>query len=207
MDTHQRDIRTAKLVHIFFAKNETITDFYVESIIDKVHKGVFRSETSSNWHRKHKQHRTTAYNNDGIDQLLYKQKFTQKSYFNQDTIGSNNGKSISNGKSSTLHPFKSIRVDESGGIELPNISSGASATTLAESASTIGSNYNSSVARRNKRTKAANHQTDHCAQEFWSENLISSGGTLQQQYTKKWSFNKTDLKNKTVSFRLVSYFA
>lgn len=188
-----------------------------------MHKGVFKSETTSTWHRKHKQHRTSssigAYNG-GTDQLLSKQTLNQKSYFNQDTITNNNRNSIG-GKNSVLYPLKSIRVDESG-IEVPNTngipsslsplssssSSSTTTTTITSSignASAIGFNYNSSVSKRNKRTKIANHLNDHCAQEFWSENLAASNGILQQ-YSRKWSYNKTDLKSKTVSFRSVNIF-
>lgn len=116
----------------------------------------------------------------------------------------------------TSHRKNRIRVDESG-IEIPSINDNDknipvtnnsalayyfnNSSSSSSSSSNININSNISNMKKMKRMKNINHVMDHCTQEYWNENLISNGGTLQFQ--KKWSYNINELKNKTVSFRLV----
>lgn len=150
----------------------------MESIIDGMHKGVFRSDTPMNSHRKHKQHHSN-YNSNNKDE------FNRKIFSNHST----------NNMSSSSLPFlmKKIRVDESG-IEIPNSNVVQHMTAPMPS---INSSIN--IEKRNKRMKMNNHFVDHCPQEFWSETVIP--GNLQ--FTRRWSYSNDDVKNKTVSFRCV----
>lgn len=155
------------VVQLTRGSNVSITDFYVESSIDGMHNGVFRSDTPVNWHRKHKAHHA-SYNGDRVqsrDDFSNRKIFTNHLDANT-TVGQ-----------------KTIRVDESG-IEIPNSGERASAN-------------GTSFTKRSKRLKMSNHIGDHCTQGFWSENVAGS----RTQLTKRWSYNKADLKNKTVSFR------
>lgn len=174
------------------SKNENITDFYVEANIDGNHKGVFKSETQANWHRKHKQHHSSHYN----DHTQSKENFLNRKVFSNQFFTTTTTDSYIAGiktESSVTHPVKKIRVDESGIL----ISNGNDEQT----SSVILTPTNSSAMRRSKRLKMSNHMVDHCTQEYWNENVIAGSRTLQ--FTKRWLYTKTDLKNKTVSFRFV----
>lgn len=183
-------------VHVTLSKNENITDFYVEANIDGMHKGVFRSDTLVNWHRKHKQHHS-SYNG---DHTKAKDDFSNHKVFANQFIGSKNismmmaPSSSSTSMSSSSLMAKKIRVDESG-IEV---------TASIPSNSVLALNSSTSIGRRNKRLKMSNHIVDHCTQEFWSENVIP--GSRTTQFTRRWSYNKADLIKKTVSFRCVQNF-
>lgn len=187
-------------VHVTLSKNENITDFYVEANIDGMHKGVFRSDTPVNWHRKHKQHHS-SYNG---DHTQAKDDFSNHKVFANQFMGSNNismmmapsSSSTSSMSSSSSSSFmaKKIRVDESG-IEV---------TASIPTNSILALNSSTSIGRRNKRLKMSNHIADHCTQEFWSENV--NPGSRTTQFTRRWSYSKADLINKTVSFRCVQNF-
>ncbi|XP_031632855.1 uncharacterized protein LOC116346788 isoform X2 [Contarinia nasturtii] len=169
-------------VHVKLSKNESIDDFYMEAIIDGMHKGVFRSDTPMNWHRKHKQHHSN-YNGDNKDGFLNENRKLFSNHFMENNVSSS---------------MKKIRFDESG-IEIPNSNVGQHMT-----ASNPPINSSISIGRRNKRMKMNNHMVvDHCSQEFWSENVIESSRTSQLNVVRKWSYSIADLKNKTVSFRLL----
>lgn len=170
------------IVHVILSKNESVTDFFMESAIDGAHKGVFRSDIPVNWHRKHKQHHTN-YNG---DHLQSKDDFSKRKLFSSHFVGSNVT------RSTVAQNMKKVRVDESG-IEIPN-GHGERMTAL---------DYSTSLPRRSKRLKMSPHVADHCTQEFWSETINPSGRTV---FTRRWSYNKADLKNKTVTFRLVFDF-
>lgn len=182
-------------------------DFYVESIIDGMYKGTFRSDTQSNWHRKHKQHHAT--NNNNSEDYMFggeRERFQRRKWFdryqhkdkNGDTSStsntSSNGSSKSNGTNALLltHRKTRIRVDASG-IEVPSSYDNG---TIAANVNTLG--YNS-YTKKMKRMKNSNHLAEHCTQEYWYENVYSTGSALQLQ--KKWSFNRAEFANKTVSFR------
>lgn len=181
-------------VHVTLSKNENITDFYVEASIDGMHKGVFRSDIPVNWHRKHKQHHS-SYNG---DHTQAKDDFSNHNVFANQFIGSNNismvSPSSSTSASSSSLMAKKIRVDESG-IEV---------TASIPYNSVLALNSSTSIGRRNKRLKMNNHIVDHCTQEFWNENVIP--GSRTTQFTRRWSYSKADLINKTVSFRCVQNF-
>lgn len=174
-------------VHVDLSKNENITDFYVEAAIDGTHKGVFRSEAPTSWHRKHKPHHSN-YNGDHAQS---KDDFgNRRTYSNR--FNSNNESTAS---------IKKIRVDESG-ILIPN-GNGEQVTASIVPNNVLAPNSSLSFVRRSKRFKMTNHLADHCTQEYWSENVTP--GSRIMQFTKRWSYTKTDLKNKTASFRFVSW--
>lgn len=132
-------------------------------------KGTFQGDTTSNSHRKHKQHKT-------VEQLT-KENIKKKLFLNFRT---NNNENLS----------IPTRVDESGSVQLPNSNTNDSR---------IG--FNSSLTRR-KRIKMTNYNNlDHCNQVFWSDNLIE--GSDNEHYQRKWLYDVTGYKNKTVSFRWV----
>ncbi|XP_055323439.1 uncharacterized protein LOC129578625 isoform X2 [Sitodiplosis mosellana] len=189
-------------VHVTLSKNESITDFYVEASIDGMHKGVFRSDTPVNWHRKHKQHHS-SYNGDHTqakDEFSNRKVFAN--HFNGNDVSmmaatpSLSSSSLSSSSSSST--AKKIRVDESG-IEIPSVNVEQHMTAPIPSNSVLALNF--SIGRRNKRWKMSNHITDHCTQDYWSENVIP--GSRMTQFTRRWSYSKADLINKTVSFRLL----
>lgn len=187
------------IVHVTLSKNENITDFYVEASIDGMRKGVFRSDTPVNWHRKHKQHHS-SYNS---DHTQTKDEFSNRrvlaNHFNGNNVSTMLAPSSSSSSSSSpSSTVKKIRVDESG-IEIPNINVEQHMTASIPSNSVLA--LNSSIGKRNKRLKMSNHMVDHCTQEYWSENVIP--GTRMTQFTRRWSYSKADLINKTVSFRCV----
>lgn len=183
-------------VSVVLSKSENITDFFVEANIDDgTHKGIFRSETQSNWHRKHKQHHSNYYN----DHIQLKDNFfNRKVNSNQFITGTNVIGTTRNESKKIAQPNNRIRVDESG-ISIPNNNDD-------QTSGTFDSIPNASNAiRKTKRFKATSHVvSDHCVQEYWSENIAA--GSRINQFTKRWSYTKSDLKNKTVSFRLVSLF-
>lgn len=181
------------------SKNESIVDFYVESVIDGMHKGVFRSDTPINWHRKHKQHHASY----GGDRAQTKDDFGNRKAFSNHFMGDNVSTMVSTlSSSSSTSTVRKIRVDESG-IEIANgnVNGEPRLTASIPSNSVLALNSSTSLGRRNKRFKMGSHAVDHCMQEFWSENVIP--GSRTTQYTKRWSYSKADLKNKTVSFRCV----
>lgn len=188
-------------VYVVLSKNENITDFFVEANIDDgTHKGTFRSETQSNWHRKHKQHHSNYYN----DHIQSKDNFLNRKIISNQFMGTSVVGTTRNESTKIAQANSRIRVDESG-ILIPNNND--------EQASVVFNNNNnnsnytpnsSSSIRKTKRFKTTNHVADHCAQEYWSENIIAGSRIIQ--FTKRWSYTKTDLKNKTVSFRFVSHF-
>lgn len=196
------------------SKNESITDFYIDAAIDGTHKGVFKKDTPNNWHRKHKQHHSTYYNdhmqsgddfrnrkvfsNHAITTTTITTTTTSTSIPNIATATSTTSSSVVN-ESTVSQPMKRIRVDESG-ILIPNRNS-----EVVPASNVISSklaNSNSSSIRRNKRFKMTNHIGDHCNQDYWNENVFADRMT---QFSRRWSYTKTDLKNKTVSFRLVLF--
>lgn len=183
-------------VHVILSKNESIADFYMESTIDGVHKGVFRSDTPVNWHRKHKQHHTN-YNGDHVQSK--NDSGYHKFYASHIAAGTNN---TARTAAAAAQAMKKIRVDESG-IEIPN-NNGDRMTAPIPSNSVLpplsSLNYSTSLPKRNKRLKMGQHLTDHCIQEFWNENVNPGSRTV---FTRRWSYSKADLKNKTVTFRLV----
>lgn len=172
------------IVHVILSKNESIVDFYMDAVIDGAHTGVFRSEAPANWHRKHKQHHNG-------DRMQSKDDFINRKLYSSHFVGNNVTRP-------TAQVLKKIRVDESG-IEIPN-NGGERMTVSIPSNTVLPLNYSTSMPRRSKRLKMGQHIADHCAQEFWNENINPGGRTV---YTRRWSYSKADLKNKTVTFRFV----
>lgn len=183
----RNSVRCSYIVHVTLSENEGVTDFYVETKIDGMHKGVFRSDTPVNWHRKHKQHHT----NYG-DHSQTKDEFRNRKIFSTNFINNN--------VSTMMSPVKKIRVDESG-IEIPNNNVERHMTASIPSKNVLALNTSTSMGKRTKRMKMSSHIIDHCTQEFWSENGIPDSPT--NQFTRRWSYSKADLINKTVSFRCV----
>lgn len=182
-------------VNVVLSKNENITDFFVEAAIDGgTHKGIFRSETQSSWHRKHKQHHSNYFN----DHFQNIRKTFSNQFTGTSVIGTTRNESTKLAQANNR-----IRVDESG-ISVAN-NNDEQASAAFDSSSSSNSNYVPNLSnsmRKTKRFKATNnHATDHCAQEYWSESIVSGSRIIQ--FTKRWSYTKTDLKNKTVSFRFV----
>lgn len=176
-------------VNVVLSKTENITDFFVEASMDGgTYKGIFRSETQSNWHRKHKQHHSNYYN----DRIQSKDNLINRKIFSNQFTGTSNIGTI---KNDSAQPNNHIRVDESG-ILIPNNN---------DERASNNSNYNtqssSSSMRKTKRFKATNHMVDHCAQEYWTDNIVTGSRIIQ--FTRHWLYTRTDLKNKTVSFRFV----
>lgn len=166
-----------------------------------MHKGVFRSDTPVNWHRKHKQHHS-SYNS---DHTQAKDEFGNRKLFANHFVGNNLSVAPSSSSSpspsspsSSLSTAKKIRVDESG-IEIPSVNVEQHMTASIPFNNVLA--LNSSIGRRNKRFKMSNHIADHCTQDYWSENIIP--GSRTTQFTRRWSYSKADLINKTVSFRCV----
>lgn len=176
-------------VHIVLSKDENITDFYVEASIDGTHKGVFKKETRSNWHRKHKQHHTSYYSDHQQSENVFRNR---KVYSNHVTTTS----TTTTRYATIPQSVKKIRVDESG-IEIPNSNGDQEMASVVLNSKPAS---NSSFVKRNKRFKMANHIADHCNQDYWNENMITNRST---QFTRRWTYAKTDVKNKTVSFRFV----
>lgn len=197
----------------------------MESIIDEVHKGTFKSDTVQNWHKKHKQQHHIINNNNSDDPSISKEPFSwRKNLFDQihehkDTIylkNKNSNSNISIPSSFNTHRKNKIRVDESG-IEISsavNIDGVDGTNKTISNNSTLGYFFNNdsnttttttstSMKPKIKRMKNANHVMDHCTQEYWSENLLLNNNGTMLQFQRKWSYNLTELKDKTVSFRLV----
>lgn len=171
------------------SKAESITDFFVQAVIDGTRDGVFKKETRSNWHRKHKQHHSNYYS----DFTQSEHDFRTRKLFSNHTT--NTATTTFTREASILQSMKNIRVDESGSIILPNINGKHVMTTV------VLNNKKANNSSHIKRLKLNNHIVDHCNQDYWHENMITNRTT---QFTRKWTYTKTDLKNKTVSFRYVS---
>lgn len=204
------------VVRITLSRADNIADFHVESIIDEMHKGIFRSDTQSNWHRKHKQHHTSNANNDlngGYRERLQRRKWSDQ-YPHWDRFGDNRrGSSVTssiitndntsavtargvtnNNRSSTLAAQHKTQIqDNKSSFETPQPKDNGTIT-----GNTLDYNANNNYMKKVKR-KNANHIVEHCAQEYWYENLYSTGSVFQ--FKKKWSYNRAEHNTKTVSFR------
>lgn len=194
--TFSLSISHIRPVRLFMPHNESIIDFYVESLIDGVKSGMFKSETTTHASatemasRKHKLHKS-------MTDHVARDESRRKPF------------------TSHAHAIGSTRIVDESGYQLPNdfgrrtqiVQQTAQTSTASppnDDNSRIG--YTSgSVLRRNKRIKMSNYHVEHCNQDFWSE-TISNGANgangATELLVRKWSFNgKMDIKNKTVSFR------
>lgn len=180
---------------------ETITDFYVQSIIDGIPSGIFHSDASlrssqgngfgggSNTSKNSKYHRPIQQN--------AKENWKRNQMFSSTHM--NAGHSISSVSVSGAKgnvSGKKIRIDERG-------------TEFIEDESVLNPNNNNknnsiltfsdSRTKRNKHIKVSNYHFEHCNQDFWSENI--NAGNSKELFLRKWSYNLTGAKNKTVRFR------
>lgn len=181
------------------SKNANITDFFVEANIDGgTHKGIFRSDTQSNWHRKHKQHHSNYFN----EHLQSKENFLNRKTFASQFTGSSAIGTTRDESTKLTQANNRVRVDESG-ISIANNNDEQAFNSSSSGSNNYVPTALTSSMRKAKRFKATNHVADHCAQEYWSETIVSGSRVIQ--FTKHWSYTKTDLLNKTVSFRWVAH--
>lgn len=197
-------IRITYVVHLFLPRNESITDFYVESLIGGVTNGIFKSETTAHLSsvemvgKKHKIHKTMN-DHSTRDDIKRKQQQQQQQFMSNASPSH-----TSNGRTSSSLPSSSSsvgRVLDESGTQLPN--DFGHRTNEAHQPNDNRISFNNSVTRRNKRIKMSNYHIDHCNQDFWSETI--QGQNPNESLVRKWSFNgKIGNKNKTVSFRWVT---
>lgn len=170
-------------------RDGSITDFYVQSLMDGAPNGLFRYDASSptphginaNGNRKMKA-------NKSVEQIV-KENIKRKPMFSSSHTNNGHLPSTASALAATgIGHDRKARVDESGGIEVASDESVRRRNSLS-----------GSQTRRNKRIKITNYHPDHCNQDFWSENV--TGREANGLFVRKWSFSKSGANNKTVSFR------
>lgn len=176
-------------MRLFIPRSETITDFYIQSIIDGLPSGLFRSDASThssqgNEPSGRKYHRPVQQN---FKEFMKRKQMHSSSHMNVghsiSTVSVSGAKGNGNGKK--------IRIDEGGTEFIVDESVHKSNNSILT--------FSDSRKKRNKRVKVANYHFEHCNQDFWSENIDI--GDIKELYLRKWSYNLTGVKNKTVRFR------
>lgn len=174
-------------VRLFVPRTETVTDFYVQSMIDGEASGWFRSDAPS--------HSAEGSGANGVrnrrpgakENVKRKQMFgpahTSAGHTISTLSGSGKGGSGA-GKANSVDNGDGTKSTEDKSVHKPNNS-------------ILELSY--SRMKRSKRVKVANYHFDHCNQDFWSENVAADSG--KELFLRKWSYNLSGAKNKTVRFR------
>lgn len=153
-----------------------MADFYVQSMIDGEASGVFRSDAPS--HSAEGSGASGARNRrPGAKESVKRKQMFGPAHANAGHTVSGSGK----GGSGTGDGAKST---EDKSVHKPNNS-------------ILELSY--SRMKRSKRVKVANYHFDHCNQDFWSESVAADSG--KELFLRKWSYNLSGAKNKTVRFR------
>lgn len=205
--------RTTTTVHLYTPNNESVTDFFIESLVNNVSAGRFVSTESGYMHSRPKA-------SDGVGNARQK----SKQYGNEKTSWSQQhtyplsmpSADATNHHRTRPNAMRTLRMDESG-IEYVDSSSPrvsdkpgdetsdalptiANETATASDAA-VASSSNKNVNKRRKRVEKRNsNEAKHCADEqAWSEWLAADDGV--QHSVRRWTYNSTSYANKTVSFR------
>lgn len=178
-------------VHLYTPKNESVTDFYIESLVNNVPAGKFMAAESTGYAgRRAKQTDDTT--------LRSKQYGNEKTVWSQQRgyplAASASSATIALANAAATGVSRPLRVDESGIEYVESSGPRADERSNTEARTTV---TNKNVNKRRKRVENSNNDPNQCGEQTWSEQELDD----VVHSVRRWTYNVTGFENKTVSFR------